>query len=223
MSPVKAPTAPEEDFFILEDEVPLLFRIPRTMSSSKRNSRTSGTVFDSQTSQRSPEKPSETADTDATEKLHNCVINESKKNTREKVKKTKIPEPPESPAEKQRPPVDRAAVDRLVHEKPIKKQSRVKQVYAEQSGKKDVKPQAGEVLPDLEEPSRKSSKKSQKNIEVKKTNAVKQKKTKVKVGRKGAQVVKEMPHVEDGIEDEQEQSNDDLGPADHPALLSGNI
>lgn len=213
MSPVKAATAPEEDFFILEDEAPLLFRIPRTMSSSKRRSRTSGSVSDSQTSKTSPGEPSETVEreqevTDAA----NPVV-ELKKNRKEKVKK--IPEPPE----KLRPPVD----ERLVHEKPIKKQSKAKQVYFEKS---DVNPQdsAGEVGTDLEEPSRKMTKKSPKNEEVKKAKAAKQNKTKVKMERNGSQVVKEMLHLEDGIEGNQEPSNDDGGHADDPpAGPSGNI
>lgn len=231
VSPVKAPDpnpVPEEDFFILEEEAPLLFRIPRTMSSSQRHNGTSTPVLDSQTSQRSPEKPSETVGkeqkvTDATKKLQSPVINELKKKTNEKVKKSKIPEPPESPAEKLCPPVDHAAVDRLVHKKPIKKQSRVQQVYWEQIDNQDVEclDTAGEVLPDLEKASRKMTKKSKKNTEVKKPKAAEQKK--VKMGRKGAKGEKEMPQWVEGIEDNQEQSSDDHGQADQPASLSGNI
>lgn len=214
MSPVKAATAPEEDFFILEEEAPLLFRIPRTMSSSRRRSRTSGTVSDSQTRKMSPGEPSGTLEreqevTDAAKKLRSPA-DELKKNRKEKAKK--IPEPPE----KLRPPVD----ERLVHEKPVKKQSRVKQVYFE---KNDVNPQdsAGEVGTALEEPSRKMTKKSPKNMEVKKA---KEKRTKVKMHRKGSQAVREMLHVEDGIEDNQEPSNDDGGHGDDPpAGPSGNI
>lgn len=219
MSPVKAPPAPEEDFFILEDEAPLLFRIPRTMSSSRRHSTTSGAVLDGQTSQMSPGKPSETVEkeqdvADATKTLQRPVIYEAKKPTKEKVKKSRIPEPPESQPEKLRPPVDGAAIDRLVHEKPIKKQRRVRQVHYEKGDADDVKPQdtAGEATTDFEEPSRKMTKKSQKNTEVKKPRAVKQKKTEVKKGRK------EMPHVDDGMGDDQRRSDDG-----HPASPSGDV
>lgn len=228
MSPVQAATVPEEDFFILEDEGPLLFRIPRTMSSSKRHNRTCGTVFDSQTSKGSPGNPSEAVEKEQ-EKLQSPVINEQKKNTKEKkTKKTEIPEPPESQPEELCPPVDRAAVGRLAHEKPIKKQSRVKQVCSEKNDTKDVKPQdtAVEATTDLEERSRKMTKKSKKNMEVKKPKAVKhreevdEKKTRIKMGRKEAQVLKEMPHIEAGIEDNHDEHD---GQADDPALLSGNF
>lgn len=235
MSPLKAPTGPEEDFFILEDDAPLLFRIPRATSSNKRRTRTSGTVIDGQTSQSSPGNPSETVQkeqesTDANNKPQSPIVDKLKKNTRGKVKKTEITKP-ESHPEKLCPPVDRAVVDRLVHEKPIKKQSRVKQVSFEKSHVEDtlnVKPQdISSEGTDSEEPSGTMRKKSKKNTEVKKQKAVKHskevdKKKTLKMGGKGARVVKEMPHVEAEVGENQEQSNDEHGRADDPALLSGN-
>lgn len=213
----------------MEDEAPLLFRIPRTTSSSRRHSKTSGTILDSEGS---PGRPSETVGkeqefTEATEKLQSPVVNKAKKNTKEKVKTTNIPEPLDSQAEQLCPPVDHAVPERLVHRKPIKKQSRVKQAYSEKSDAMDVKPQdtAGEVTTDSKEtPSRGKTKSSPKTLKVKKLNAVKhrmevnKKKTPVKPGRKVAKAVKETR-----TEDHQEQSSDGHGQGGDPALKSGNI
>lgn len=228
MSPVNAHKVPEEDFFILEDEAPLLFRIPRTMLSSKRHSGTSGAVFDSQTSQKSPRHPSQTVEKEQ-QFTDRSPVNKLKKNTK-RVKKTNIPEPLDSQPENLSPPADHAVVERLVHEKPIKKQSRVKQVYSEKNDTMDVTPQdpAANVSTDSEETPRKVTKKSQKTLKAKKPKAIKhrkevdKKKTAGKPGRKGAQVVKKMPQPEAGIEDHQEHSSEEHGQAD-PALLSGNI
>lgn len=234
VSPLKAPTGPEEDFFILEDDAPLLFRIPRATSSNKRRNRTSGTVIDGQTSQSSPGNPSETVQkeqeySDANNNPQSPIVDKLKMNTRGKVKKTEITKS-ESHQEKLCPPVDRAVVERLVHEKPIKKQSRVKQVSFEKSHVEDtlnVKPQdTSSEATDLEEPSGTMRKKSKKNTELKKPKAVKHskevgKKKTLKMDRKGERVVKQMPHVEAEAGENQEQSNDEHGRADDPALLSG--
>lgn len=233
MSPLKAPTGPEEDFFILEDDAPLLFRIPRTASSNKRHNRTSGTPTDGQTSQSAHGNPSETVQkeqesTDANNKPQSPIVDKLKKNTRGKVKKTEITEP-ESHPDKLCPPVDRAVVDRIVQKKPVKKQSRVKQVSFEKSDSLNVKPQdtASEAT-DLEEASGTMKKKRKKSTEVKKPKAVNHSKEVVKIktlkmSGKGARGVKEMPHIEAEIGENQEQSNDEHGQADDPALLSGNI
>lgn len=238
MSPVNAPKVPEEDFFILEDEAPLLLRIPRSMLSSKRHNRTSGAVSDSQTSQKSPRHPSETVEkeqefTDATKKLQSPVVKKRNKNKKEKVKKTNVPEPQDSQAENLcESPADHAVVERLVHKKPIKKQSSVKQVHSEKSDTMDVKHQdaAGKETTDSEGTPGKVTKTSQKPLKVKKPKAVKhrkevdKKKRRVKPGRKGAQAVTaEMPQTEAGTEGDQEQSSGGNGQADDPALLSGNI
>lgn len=224
--PFKAPTVAEEDFFILEDDGPLLFRIPRTTSSNKRHIRTSGTVIDSQTSQSSPGNRSETEQkeldsTHPSNKPQSPIVDKLKKNTRERVKKTVITQP-ESHPEKLCPPVDRAGVDRLVHEKPIKKQSRVKQVSFEKSDMQSAKPRDAASEPtDLEEPSGKVRKKSKKNTEVKQPKAVKHSEEVDK--KKTSKMVKEMQHIEGGMRENQEQSSDKHGRADDPALLSGKI
>lgn len=118
--------------------------------------------------------------------------------------------------EKLCPPVDHPVDGRSVHQKPIKKQSRVKQVSFEKSDT-SVKPlDTTRKATNIEESSGKMMKKA-KSVKLDKERS------KEKTRKKGARVVKEMLHVEVGIGENSEQSNDEHGRADDPALASGNI